>query len=436
MKTLQYIESVQGQHTLSNFDLYDTSSSQNAAQKKYSSCFITMMNLLNTLVGAEILGIANSMIFCGLYVSVALMVLCASLSYAATILVIRLQNRTGAESINDLAGKLLGRWGGNMLSAFTLCFTYSCQVAYLVIGSETVTNWLQLAKLYEWEHGWRRSIIVFAYSMVLPIMLTIPRNMGFLDTASTAAIGCLVVFVIVMIVKGCLYLPKYGINPSVEKYQFGLNLFNALAIYAMIFALPSIVLPLVKPFNPSLRKRYFLIGGAFMLCFSIILIPSVIGYLMFGRGAQQIILKSFDTHDIVIQVVRVFFFFVVNASFPVVGISVATDISDLIYHEHDPAKLPWKKRIVCLLIADAPPLLIAMVLPDIRPALEIGGAFGGCLTNFFFPPMLWLKQSDKPFYHPTNILCILFVMFGLTSALIATYEAVIDAIHAFSGKGE
>ena len=348
-----------------------------------------MMNLLNTLVGAEILGIANSMTFCGLFVSVALMVLCASLSYAATILVIRLQNRTGAESINDLAAKILGRWGGNMLSGFTLCFTYSCQVAYLVIGADTVTNWLGLAKLYEWESGWRRSLVVFAYSMVLPIMLTIPRNMGFLDTASTTAIGCLVVFVIVMIVKGCIYLPKNGIEPSVERYQFGLNLFNALAIYAMIFALPSIVLPLVKPFNPSLRKRYFLIGGAFMLCFSIILIPSVFGYLMFGRGAETIILNSFDSHDIVIQVVRVFFFFVVNASFPVVGIAVATDISD-----------------------------------------------GGCLTNFFFPPLLWLMQSDHRFYHPANILCILFVAFGVISAAIATYEAVVDAIHAFTGSNE
>jgi len=103
-----------------------------------------MMNLLNTLVGAEILGIANSMTLCGLNLSVVLMVITALLSYAATIIVIRLQNRTSAESINDLAAKLLGIWGGNLLSIMTLTFTYSCQVAYLVIGSETIESWLKI----------------------------------------------------------------------------------------------------------------------------------------------------------------------------------------------------------------------------------------------------------------------------------------------------
>ncbi|OHT03737.1 Transmembrane amino acid transporter protein [Tritrichomonas foetus] len=421
------------QTLLVNFDYIENSSSAMSKKPKYSHCFTTMMNLLNTLVGAEILGIANSMTLCGLYVSVALMVITASLSYAATILVVRLQNRTGAESINDLASKILGKWGGNLLSGLTLCFTYSCQVAYLVIGAETVCSWFDIAKLYEWETGWRRSLVVLIYSLALPIALTIPRNMKFLDTASTAAIGCLVVFVIVMIVKGALWFPKHGINPTVESYNFGLSIFNALAIYAMIFALPAIVLPLIKPFHPSLRKRYFLVGSAFMTCFTIILIPSVIGYLMFGKSTEQIIFQSFDSNDLVIQIVRVTFFFVVNASFPVVGIAVATDISDIVFKVHDPATLPWKKRIIALAIADVPPLLIAMVLPKVRPALEIGGAFGGCLTNFFFPPMLWFMQSDKRWNHPSNILCLLFASFGLVSAAIATYQAFEDAYHTFKG---
>ena len=433
MKTVPYYYHTDP-NLLSNFELQDTSSSQYKSSHKYSSCFSTMMNLLNTLIGAEILGIPNSMTLCGVYVSVFLMVLCASLSYAATILVIRLQNRTGAESINDLASKLLGKWGGNLLSGLTLCFTYSCQVAYLVIGSETVNSWLSLAHLDEWEKGWRRAIIVFCYSMALPILLTLPKNMKFLDTASTAAIFCLIFFVIVIVIKGGIHLHDNGICPSVESYQFGLNLFNALAIYAMIFALPAIILPLIKPFNPSLRKRYFLIGSAYMMCFTIILLPSIIGYLMFGAETKQILFGNFHDNDILIQIVRIMFFFVVNASFPVVGITVATDISDIIFHEHDPANLPWKKRFICLFIADAPPLLVAMILPEVRPALEIGGAFGGCLTNFFFPPMLWVKQSDQKIYHPTNILCILFAAFGVISAAIATYQAVVDAIETFKGE--
>jgi len=427
-------------NTYSSFDSSEVSLGRGfdmAPRKEgYASCFITMMNLLNTLIGAEILGIANSFTLCGLFLSIFLMIVTSLLSYAATIIVLRLQNRTRSESINEMATKLLGGWGGNLLSSLTLCFTYSAQVAYLIIATETIESWLKLAGHPEWTIGWRRSVVVFCYAIVLPIALTIPKKMTFLNTASTFAIGFLMFFVVVMVYKGVTHIPKFGINNTVESYVFSINIFNALAIYAMIFALPAIVLPLLNPFDPSLSKRYFLIGGSFLTSFTVILIPSVCGYLMFGAGTEQIIFGSFDNHDLIIQIVRITFFFVVNASFPVVGIAVTTDISSMLYKVHDPAKLDWKRRIKCLIIADLPPLIVAMILPKVRPVLEIGGAFGGCLTNFFFPPILWIKQSSHPMTHWTNILLILFSLFGLFSAAIATYEAILDCIHIIKHHGK
>jgi sodium-coupled neutral amino acid transporter 11 len=393
-----------------------------------------MMNLLNTLVGAEILGIANSFTYCGFYVSIGLMVVCALLSYAASILVIRLQHRTGGKSINEIATIIMGKWGGIAVSILTLCFTYSAQVAYLVIGSETLETWIEMLGFEEWTRGWRRGILVFVYAMILPVALTVPKKMNFLNTASTTAIFFLVVFALVMVYKAAITLPYTGFDETCERAQFGIVLFNALAIYAMIFALPAIVLPLLNPFDPSVKKRYFLMGSAFLTCFSIIIIPSVCGYLMFGDSTEQIIFASFDNHDLLIQIVRATFFFVVNASFPVVGIAVVTDVSALMYNVHNPAELDWGRRIKCLFVADGPPVLIAMILPKVRPALEIGGAFGGCLTNFFFPPLLWLWDSKKPKTHWSNILLMLFVSFGAISSAISTVEAVKDFIKTFKGE--
>ena len=420
--------------TIFDISSYDPSEISNGGNNNnsYSHGFLTLMNLLNTLIGAEILGIANSMTFLGLCPSVALMVCTALMSYVSTVLVIRLQNRTSAESINDMAAKLLGKWGGNLLSILTLCFTYACQVAYLVIASNSLELWLTMAgpKTAQWTTGWRRAILVFIYAMILPVALTIPKKMDFLNTASTAAIGFILFFAFAIVVKSFIYFPKYGINKTVETGVFGVHIFNALAIYAMIFALPAIVLPLLKPYSPSLHKRYFLVGAAFIICFTVILTPSALGYLMFGVDTEQVLLDNFDSKDIFMQIVRATFFLVVNASFPVVGISVITDISDLVFKTHDAASLPPKQRALCLLIADAPPVLIAMWLPEVRPALEVGGAFGGCLTNFFFPPMLWVRQSEYKWYTWSNLLLILFSIFGVISAGIATYQAFIDAFNS------
>jgi len=59
--------------------------------------FPTVMNILNSLVGAEILSISNSMTHCGLVASIALMTLTATLSYIATIMTVRLQFRNHAK---------------------------------------------------------------------------------------------------------------------------------------------------------------------------------------------------------------------------------------------------------------------------------------------------------------------------------------------------
>lgn len=404
-------------------------------QRDYQSFPIALLNLLNTLIGPEILGVANSMIFCGLSFSVVLLMITALLSYIGTIFILNLQHMVQAESINDMATKIVGRWAGQLFSAITLFFTFSNQISYLIVGSETICTWLSLGHLDSWTHGWRRSIAVLAYSLALPVALSIPRQMEFIDTASMFAIVAQLTFVISMVYKGIKFFSfqHHSIHPTCETGVLNINFFNAFSIYSTLFALPAVVLPQLEPFTPKLKSRYWLLGTAFVLCFTIDIIPSAIGYLMFGDETNQILYSSFDKSDILMQVVRGGFFFVVNAAYPIVSLMVTTDLGSMIYNQHNPRELPWNKRIVCLLLANSLPVFIAMILPEVRPAFEIGGAFGGCLSNFFFPPLLYLIQLRKKWYHPMSIGLILFAVWGFVAMIVSTYEAVIDAIESFKG---
>lgn len=412
-----------------------SSLSSELQQRDYQSFPIALLNLLNTLIGPEILGVANSMIFCGLSFSVVLLMITALLSYIGTIFILNLQHMVQAESINDMATKIVGRWAGQLFSAITLFFTFSNQISYLIVGSETICTWLSLGHLDSWTHGWRRSIAVLAYSLALPVALSIPRQMEFIDTASMFAIVAQLTFVISMVYKGIKYFSyqHHSIHPTCETGVLNINFFNAFSIYSTLFALPAVVLPQLEPFTPKLKSRYWLLGTAFVLCFTIDIIPSAIGYLMFGDETNQILYSSFDKSDILMQVVRGGFFFVVNAAYPIVSLMVTTDLGSMIYNQHNPRELPWNKRIVCLLLANSLPVFIAMILPEVRPAFEIGGAFGGCLSNFFFPPLLYLIQLRKKWYHPMSIGLILFAIWGFVAMIVSTYEAVIDAIESFKG---
>lgn len=396
---------------------------------EYMTFFPTFMNILNTLTGPEVLSVSNSMTLIGLVYSISMMVGTTILSYLGTIIVLKLRESVDAESINELATKIVGKWCGNAYSILTLCFTYSCQVAYLFIGADSIIKWADLLGLHGWDHGMKRALLVLIYALVLPVLLTIPRELKILSIISTGAILCQVLYVSGMIYEAIRIFPSKGIDPSCESYVGGLVFFNAFAIYSMLYAFPSVVLPLVRYYHPDMRKRYFLIGSSFVACFSITIIPGTIGYLLFGAGTNQIVISSFPNNDIFMQIVRVGFFIVVNASFAVVSITVMQDISSICYKVQNPADLPFWKRLSALIISNAPPVIIAMFMLEIRPAFEVGGAFGGCLSNFFVPPLLYVILSKKKWYTPLNILMLMFSLFGLVSAIIATYQAVVDAMH-------
>jgi len=418
------IESIES----SSYVAIDSADPDRPGPGEYMTFFPTFMNILSTLTGVEVMSVSNSMTFCGFVYSIAMMVFTTILSYIGTIVVITMQKRVRAESINDLATKIVGKWGGQAYSTLTLCFTYSCQVAYLIVGAKSVVNWIGMLGYTEWTVGYRRSLVVLGYALVIPVALSIPRDLEILSTVSTAAIGCQVLYISTMIYEAIKMLPKQGIHITVESGTMGMQFFNAFAIYSMLYAFPSVVLPLLRCYPPDMKKRYFLIGASFVACFSVTIIPGSIGYLIWGTETNEIVINSFDPHDPYVQAVNIAFFLVVNASFAVVSITVMTDISGIVFRSHQPAKLPFTKRLIALIISDAPPVLVAMILPNVRPAFEVGGAFGGCLSNFFVPPLLWILQSDYKWYHWTNILMLLFSLFGLVSAAIATYQAVEEAI--------
>lgn len=412
------------------------SKTESTEQVKHQGYFITVVNILNTLVGAEILGMPNSLTLCGVVLAVSMMTLAAVLSYIATIMVIRLERNTGLNNVNAIARLYAGKWIALIYSILNLVFLTSAQIAYLEIGSDTISNWLRMLHCDSWTRGWRRAIVVGIYSMLIPVALSIPRNNKFLASASAGSVFVMLFYAAVVIYEGTTHLRRDGISPSAENYIVDWTLFNAFAMYTTTFAIPSVVLPLLHGFYPQVTRRYRLIGGAFIFCWILVVMPGVVQYLIFGKDTKQIVLGSYPSSDIVIQIMSSIFFIVVNASYPVTTYVMASDLSQLLFGTADAAKLPTCRRVFILAATNIPGVLVAMVLPSIRPVLEVGGAFGGCLCNFVYPPLLVLRGSKHGIKHWTNILCILFIIFGFTAAGIATYESVLDAIRLIKNPEE
>ncbi|KAH0794482.1 Transmembrane amino acid transporter protein [Histomonas meleagridis] len=391
------------------------------------------MNLINSLMGAGILSVSNSFTFSGFYPSFILLTLVAVLSYFSACIVARLQIETGAESFADLAHKTTGKIGSGVLSVCVVLFCYSTMVAYLIIGCNVITDFFALGGI-KIPDGWGRPVLVLTFCICVPIAMTFPRRLTMLSMISTSAFFCLIFFFVSIIIKACQFFPKNGICPTCENGLFSMGLFNALAIYSLSFAMSVILLPILMQSDPNLKKRYFSIGATFFICYLFVMVPGVIGYLMFGKETKEVILDSFPQKDVLMIIVKAGYFVVLTASYPAIGLTAMATYSRVFFKEDEAQKLPWGKRAVCLLTENLPPLLITLFIPNVRPALAIGGALGGCMTNFFFPAIFTIILSPNRWFSWKNIPMVLLAAFGIIATVISTYEGVLDAIRSFSKK--
>jgi amino acid permease len=402
--------------------------------------FATIMNLLNSLLGAGILSVPSSFTNVGLVPSIILLAFIAVLSYYATSMFMRLQLETFTAGLDELTLKVAGKVGQVILSILTLIFLESALMSYLILGGNMITSWLKLAKIeaFNIEDLWPRAIMILIYSIVLPIALSIPRSLKVLSYFSTATVFFIAFFVLAMVIKACDdwdgLSNKYP-DKKVSYGKFDISVFSALSIYGLTFALPIVALPIVNHYHHSIHRRNIVALVSTILCFVLVVIPSIICYLMFGDKTKGDVLQNFDDDDYLILVVRIGFFLVVSFSYPCVVQPVAGSWAQVIYSDNDASKLPTGKRTVVQLVTHIIPLIIAMFLPQAKPVLAVGGAIGGCVVDFVYPPLLWYLHFKPAVKTWEFWLILLLGVFGLVTGIISTYQAILDVIKAFKDVG-
>jgi len=391
--------------------------------------FATIMNLLNSLLGAGILSVPSSFTNAGIIPSVLLLLFIAVLSYIGTAQVIKLQLDTKSDGYDALVLVIAGKIGSIIYSILNLIFLILAMLSYIVLGGDMLISWFSLTKL-KVDTLMSRALVILIYSFAIPVLLTIPRNITILSYFSTATVFCIILFVIAMIIKGGIYFKSNKINSTCVNAKFDLSVFYAISIYGLSFSLPAVTPPVIHEYNTNYHKRKIVAISAIVLCFILVIIPALFGYLMFGEKTEGNVLKNFPDDDTFIIIIRAAFFLVVSFSYPCVAQAVMCSWSQLIYKNNFANQLPASKRIVILILTNIVPILVGMFLPQAKPALGIGGALGGCIVDFAYPPILWIMYY-KLKCGKVYVLCVIFAIFGFVTAGISTYEGFVDAIDAF-----
>lgn len=396
--------------------------------------FITVVNLINTLLGSGIIAVPNSFHSQGIVPSLILLILIAFLSHLTTCIIFKLQIKFKADGYDSLVFQILGKAGQVIYSIFSLLFLLPNMIAYLIIGGDIITSWFEKANIDLKPLGWH-ALMIFIYSFLLPIPITIPKGIKIISFFSFITFICMFLYIAVMFYEIHRYFGQHRITKttySIARWDF--YFFSAISVFSESFNLPSVALPIVYNYEEHYQSRRKVSAITMILAFIFVFIPSVIGYCIFGEDTNQNILLNFDSNDIAFLFVRIAFFIIVNSSFPVVARSVEATWGEFFFKINNPEFLYGWRRAVILIVTCGIPLIVAMLLPKAKAAIAIGSASGGFIVAFVFPAILYLKTTRKPMKHPICVGCIILAIIGIGLSCVSTYASVLEAVHYYQNN--
>ena len=160
---------------------------------QYTGTYSTVMNLLNTIIGAGALGIPNVFSFCGFYPSFFLLILICFLCYITSIMTFQLQNKYKVQSFEAIIEKLLPPIFSKIFSISSIIFCLGALIAYILIGFKVVENSFGLINIK--FQGISYKIFILIYSLLIPVALTVPRSIKFISNLSSIDIFSFLLFV-------------------------------------------------------------------------------------------------------------------------------------------------------------------------------------------------------------------------------------------------
>jgi len=379
-------------------------------------------NMVNSIVGAGIIGIPYALRQSGLVAGLLLLLLVAFLTDKSLRIIVGLasfhpllRNRH-IETFEDLAGACFGKLGSNFILVNMFIMAYGAMLAYLLIIKDTVPSFLGVDDSEKNEKLYK-NLIMAATSALIMLPLSIQRDMASLAVTSTFSISADVLLV-------CFIAGYAPIKETVENAGgFGKvlatdsvnpTLFIGLGILSTAMACQHSAFIVSGSLENKTMKRWSTVTGN-SITISVILcaILGVTGYLGFLDETKADVLVNFD-HDLPIaKFAKMLLAITMFFTYPMESF-VARHVLVMLFHKgdmdgrDDPSHtgedgyeaggfLFLNRRQSWTLSIYIATLIPAFFFEDLGPVLSITGAVGGGCISYLAPGVIYLAVNGEAF---------------------------------------
>lgn len=374
-----------------------------------SSMFGTVMNLVNTVIGAGMMALPYQLAILGVVLGVLLNCGLATLLCLSSTAILRSGDRSEHRTYTDVVrGELGNGWGHFVRWCIILQGIGGLAVYLIIIGDVLVGSAVKgcvgivptIVHIFhsEVDDTWftTRWFVVLVICVFFLMPLVTRRNLSSLGHSSAFAVGLAVAFTIIVLALA-INKAVNGLTPSIA---WGPNLklagSNPERVIVSILAAVPVMVPAyiahmnIPPLMAELRRysktRMTLATKlGYAVCLFIYVVISIGAFATFGNSTQPDILLNFSpgslskfldskVADVIAFVVAVVYVSKLILVFPMVNWAVRENLCDLLFGESRPVGL----RFYLITYAT---LIVVYVLSLVVNSIDIALAFIGCTAS-------------------------------------------------------
>lgn len=363
--------------------------------EKGASLTSSVVNMMNTIIGAGVLSIPSTVGKAGLLGSFLILAISLYLSLEGANMLSMASVYTSADSYGGVGTKLQSKTVGLIGDIAMIVFDFGISIAYFIIlfdqAADLVVLWgnVSLESMSTWK-PWLSLII--AMLVGFPI-LCIP-SIDALRFTSAASVICICLFVIISTVKGINQLIHGGLTyrwlpNSISGLVSAISVFfTSMCCHVNIPKMTSeLKFPSSSKFDNKVSKMTRVNLIAFLSCGSIYFIVGAFGYLAYGDKIAANLLTNFTDDKVgYLNIVKLAYAFVVLFSYPALAFAALVTLDKLCFKQPRPASRRYIEAFIWTLLST----IVAIVFPILDKVFGVTGSMCGILLNFAIPAFYYV----------------------------------------------
>ncbi len=369
-------------------------------QESGATLMSSVINMMNSIVGAGVLSIPNTVKKAGIIGSFLLLSISLYLSLEGAHMLSCTAVYTKEDSYGTIGKKLTKAWVGLIGDFAVILFDMGVSVAYLIIFFQQVIDLLNSwgGVAMDTLTTWKPLICgVLAFLIAFPL-LSIP-TMDALRFTSSIALVCIFLFVVISVGKGIMQLAAGGLTYALFPRDWSL-LPGAVSVFFTSMCchvnIPKMTAELKFPsksrFADKTKKMVRVNNIAFWSCGLIYFFVGAFGYLSYGDSIGANLLDNFSKDQAwYLNIVKLAYAFVVLFSYPALSFAALVSFDKICFKQPRSTGRRVAEAFVWTVIAS----VIAIVIPELDTVFGITGSLCGILINFTIPAFYYICMAKK-----------------------------------------